>query len=261
MKLFILNGATASGKSALMEYMLAQNSDYLEPLVSFTTRTPKKGEQHGRDYYFINRDQYVQYLQKNQVVEKVNYLDQIYGLTLDEIQRVDKTRKNGLAIMNHEGVQKLKTTVGYQKVVSIFIYRDLSQIFQSIARIYFSEEEKARRMELVKAEILEMNTCDHVVYNISSLENACKQLTSIIRQEIEAHPIELDIQPGQRYRDGKGNIVEVISPVAEHTGNGSRLVIYQDLASQQVFARPYESFCGKRELPGKASSANRYERV
>jgi len=118
-----------------------------------------------------------------------------------------------------------------------------------------------KRMELVKAEILEMNTCDHVVYNISSLDNACKQLTSIIRQEIESRPIELDIQPGQHYRDGKGNIAEIIAPVAEHTENGSRLVIYRDLATLQVRARPYEAFCGKREIPGKVTAANRYEKV
>lgn len=261
MKLFILNGPTASGKSALMEYLLAENSDYLEPLISFTTRCPKKGEQEGRDYYFINRDQYLEYLKKNQVVEKISYLDHVYGLTRGEIERVDKTQKNGIAIMNREGVQKLKATIGYPKVISIFIYRDLSQIFSSIMRIYPGEQEKMRRMELVKAEILEMNTCDHVVYNISSLDNACKQLTSVIRQEIESRPIELDIQPGQRYRDGKGNTVEIIAPIAEHTENGSRLVIYRNLTSLQVHARTYESFCGKREIPGKASAANRYERV
>jgi len=38
MKIFILHGPTASGKTLLMNYLLSEDFDYLEPLISFTTR-------------------------------------------------------------------------------------------------------------------------------------------------------------------------------------------------------------------------------
>jgi len=44
MKIFVLNGPPASGKSVLMDYLLLNDSDYLETIISLTTRRPKHGE-------------------------------------------------------------------------------------------------------------------------------------------------------------------------------------------------------------------------
>jgi len=258
MKYFILNGPTACGKSALMEYLLFNDSDYLEPLISFTTRASKAGEKEGIDYYFISRDQYLEYCKKNKVVEQIKYLDQIYGLTSDELQRVESTNKNGLAIMNLEGLRNLKNQIGYQQVISIFVYRDLNEIIKSINQSAIDSVEKQKRIQLAQEEIKDINTCDYVVYNIGSLNTACQQLTRIMRNEINSLPINFDIRPGQQYRDSQGNIVEVIANVAEHTENSSLLVVYKNLSNDKIYARPYEKFCGRRKLPGKADNEIRF---
>ncbi len=253
MKYFIFYGPTASGKSALMEYLLINDSDYLEPLISFTTRAMKTGEKEGTDYYFISRDQYLGYRTEGKVVEQIHYLDQIYGLTSNELKRVEAAKKNGLAIMNLEGIRNLKAEVGYQKVISIFIYRDLNEIAKSIKQSSINNAEKEHRLKLAQQELRDINTCDYVVYNIGSFETVYQQLHRIIRDEINSQPIEFNIKPGQKYQDAKGNQVEIIVEAAEHTVNGSILVIYRDLSSQTIFAQPYEKFCGKRGI-GKGSS-------
>lgn len=50
MKIFVLNGPPSSGKTVLMDYLLLNDHDYLEPIISFTTRAPKPGEKEGREY-------------------------------------------------------------------------------------------------------------------------------------------------------------------------------------------------------------------
>ncbi len=253
MKYFIFYGPTASGKSALMEYLLINDSDYLEPLISFTTRAMKTGEKEGTDYYFISRDQYLEYRTGCKVVEQIHYLDQIYGLTFDELKRVEAVKKNGVAIMNLEGIRSLKAKVGYQKVISIFIYRDLNEIIKSIKQSGIDNAEQQKRIALAQEELRDINTCDYVVYNIGSFETVYQQLHQIMRNEINSQPIDFNIKPGQKYQDPQGNIVEIITDAAEHTVNGSILIIYRDLKSKALFAQPYEKFCGRRGI-GKGNS-------
>ena len=211
MKLFILNGAAASGKTSLMDYLLLNDADFLERIVSFTTRPPRKNELDKRDYYFISNEQYLQYRLNRNIVEEVTYMDNRYGVTNDELTRVNNTNKNGLAIMNTEGIRAFKKSLGAQNVVSIFIHRDLKEIINSIMGRESSEKEKRARIELAKIEMLDMNSCDYVVYNIGSLAEAYDQLLNIIKKEINARPINMEIKPGERYRHFKGDVYEIIT--------------------------------------------------
>lgn len=184
MKIFVLNGPSASGKTALMDYLLLQDNDFLEPIVSFTTRPIRSGEKEGRDYYFITREQYVKYRVASKIIEEINYLGNIYGITSDELNRVLNTGKHGLVIMTIEGANTLKEKLSLIEVVSIFIYRDLKDIIDVIKQRNSSEEEKLNRIELAKKEILNIAACDHVIFNIGTLEEAYIQLKKIIKDEI-----------------------------------------------------------------------------
>lgn len=259
LKIFVLNGPPSSGKSVLMDYLLLNDSDYLEPIVSFTTRTPKPGEREGKDYYFITPQQYTDYLVKGEIIEEIRYLENSYGITRREIKRVQDSGKNGLAILNLEGLRILKKVLGPQSIVSIFIYRDLKDILQSLKESC-SEIQYERQVANAKQEMKEIGASDYVVYNIGSLAEAYQQLKAIIRKEINAPPINRTIEPGQRYRHFKGDLYEVIT-TALHSENYCPLVVYKNLTTGEVYARPYDIFCGKKELESLNRIVNRFELV
>jgi guanylate kinase len=260
MKVFILNGPTASGKTSLMDYLLLNDADFLEPIISFTTRPPKKHETDKRNYYFISSAEYLQYRLKGQIVEEITYLDHQYGVTKDELSRVNKTRKNGLAIMNTEGIRNFKKNLGAQNVVSIFIYRDLKDIITSIMGRDASEQEIGSRIDLAKTEMLDITSCDYVVYNIGSLAEAYDQVVNIIKKELNTRPINMEIKPGDRYRHFKGDVYEIIT-TALYTENYCPLVVYKDINTGIDYARPYELFCGKKELKTENRIVNRFELI
>jgi guanylate kinase len=259
MKIFVLIGPPSSGKSALMDYLLLNDSDYLEPIVSYTTRSPKPGEKDGKNYYFITLAQYTDYLVKNEIIEEIKYLENSYGITRTEIKRVQATGRNGLAILNLEGLRILKKVLGPQNIVSIFIYRDLREILENLKKSC-SGDEYEKRVTTVKEEMKDIGTSDYVVYNIGSLADAYQQMHSIIRKEINAPPIDRSIEPGQRYRHFKGDLYEVIT-TALHSENYCPLVVYKNLSTGDVFARPYDMFCGKKELESQNRIVNRFELV
>lgn len=262
MKYFILNGPSASGKTVLLDLLLHNNDDFLEPIISFTTRQPREGERQGKDYYFISRTAYLEMQKTNQIAEQIKYLDSYYGISTNELKRVENTRKNGIAIMTLEGIRKFKQNVGYQKVISIFIYRDLSEIYKTINELGISVSEAEKRIGMAKYDMHDITTCDYVVYNISSLADANKQLISIIKKEINSQPLEKEIKPGQKYRHFSGEVFEIVTDLAEHTETMSPMVIYRSMKTGQLYARPYELFCGKKEWPpSHGSIVNRFELI
>lgn len=260
MKLFILHGPSASGKTILMNYLLSEDSDYLEPLISFTTRRKRAQEKQGRSYYFITREQYLEYCRAGKIFQEVKYLDECYGVTSEELLRVKQTKKNGLAVMNIEGIRIFKNKLQTQDVVTVFIYRDLKDIVKSIIDSERSQKEKERRIQLAKEEMPEMSSCDYIVYNISTLADAYTQLKAIIQKEINARPINMEIKPGERYRHFKGDVYEIIT-TALYTENYCPLVVYKDISSGIDYARPYEIFCGKKELIKENRIVNRFELI
>ncbi|MDX1743634.1 MAG: guanylate kinase, partial [Ruegeria sp.] len=54
--LIILSSPSGAGKSTLARRLMAWDED-LEFSISATTRAPRPGEEHGREYYFLSEDE------------------------------------------------------------------------------------------------------------------------------------------------------------------------------------------------------------
>ena len=55
--LFVISGPSAAGKGTICKRVLAETD--LELSVSATTRKPRPGEEHGREYYFLEEEEFV----------------------------------------------------------------------------------------------------------------------------------------------------------------------------------------------------------
>src|SRR5258705_9901706 len=92
--LFIVSGPSGAGKTTLIDAARAQ----LEPLgialhfsVSHTTRKPRVGEVHGRDYYFVNHATFRAMIDRGEFLEWAHVHEQLYGTSLAEVRtRLDR---------------------------------------------------------------------------------------------------------------------------------------------------------------------------
>lgn len=184
MKIFVLTGPTASGVTSLCELLLLKDGDMLTRLVSFTTRKKLPQEKHGREYFFISQELYVQLKVDGHIAQEFSYLDNHYGITYAELEEFEKSRKNGLAAMGVPGIQALKQFKGEKNVVSIFIYRDLSAIREEINQRDIPLAEKNQRFELAKREMLDIGKADYVIYNLGSLNDLYQEAIQLIHREI-----------------------------------------------------------------------------
>lgn len=242
MKYFLLTGPTAAGKSVIMDYMLIKDKDYLTPIIPFTTRDKRNDEINAKDYYFITKDEYLEYCQRMKIVEQITFMDQVYGVSTDEITRIIESEKNGLAIFTMEGIKILKAQLGYHKTVSIFIYRDLSEIIGAIRGARLDKAEQEKRIQLAKEQMKYIDACDYTVFNIGSLEDVYQEIRHIMRREIDSQLEDIPVKKGLKFENQHSEVMEIIGDLAENTVNGSACVIYKPVNGGKILVSPYEKF-------------------
>ena len=105
--LIIIAGGSGTGKTTV-ENLLAQDPSIIK-LVSTTTRSPREGEEHGKDYYFISKEEFETELEKGRFLEHVIYDGNYYGIhgkVVDLILGIQN--KNGVIIVDVEGMRQIK---------------------------------------------------------------------------------------------------------------------------------------------------------
>ncbi|MFW5670296.1 MAG: guanylate kinase, partial [Acetivibrio ethanolgignens] len=75
--LTIISGFSGAGKGTLVKE-LVKKYDY-KLSISATTRSPRQGEEHGREYFFLTRDEFESMIEDNQLLEWAEYVGNYYG--------------------------------------------------------------------------------------------------------------------------------------------------------------------------------------
>jgi guanylate kinase len=82
--LFVLSGPSGVGKTTLRKLLLARTPGLCYS-VSATTRPPRPGEIHGRDYYFLSRGQFERLVRQGEFLEWAWVFGHSYGTLKREV--------------------------------------------------------------------------------------------------------------------------------------------------------------------------------
>lgn len=116
--LFIITGPSGVGKSTLLESLRGYDGHVYRAITS-TTRPPRPGEQHRRDYYFVDTFAFQTAIELGQLVEYTEVHGNMYGLTRHEIDFARDEGYDVLVILDPIGTQIVKEA--YPEAVTIFV--------------------------------------------------------------------------------------------------------------------------------------------
>ena len=111
----VLVGKAAAGKDHLRKRLMDQG---LKFGVSCTTRPPRPGEEHGKDYYFLSDFEFLNLIEANLLIEYQKFNGWYYGMTYVEFNDCD------VMILNREAVDLLPAEIRSQCVV---LFLDIEQ--------------------------------------------------------------------------------------------------------------------------------------
>lgn len=81
--LFVISGPSGTGKGTLCAELLKDIGN--EFSVSMTTRGPREGEVHGKDYYFVTKEEFVANIEAGNFLEHATVFDNLYGTPKDMV--------------------------------------------------------------------------------------------------------------------------------------------------------------------------------
>jgi guanylate kinase len=181
-KLFVVTGPSGAGKGTLIRALIARRDD-LEVAISATTRPQRRGEQDGKDYYFLTEKEFVSRVEAGEFLEHVVYVSgQRYGTLRSEVDRIHTAGKSCVLELETKGARAVRDAE--PSAVTIFIaapsFDELERRLRE--RATESSGEIEERLQLAREQMLEADDFDYVVLN-DDVERAVTELDGIVTRE------------------------------------------------------------------------------
>lgn len=154
--LFCFCGPGGSGKSTICTKLLEQepHNKQLVLSISSTSRPPRPGEVHGKDYFFLSKTEFEDRINRQMFLEYAEFNGNYYGTDLEVYSRAENSNCDLLFDIDTQGVKLLKQLYNTQ-CVCIFVYppsfADLQRRITD--RKTDSPEVIAKRLTLAKQEL------------------------------------------------------------------------------------------------------------
>ena len=179
--LIVISAPSGGGKGTILKELFAQDEN-LRLSVSATTRKPRPGEEHGKQYYFIGKDEFEQLISERKMLEYAEYIGNYYGTPKAPVEEWTGQGRDVVLEIEVQGGKQIKELM--PDCVSVFILPPSMKVLEKRLRDRGTEDDATvqKRLNKARAEIPCAKDYDYVVYN-DKLEDAVADLEAIIRAE------------------------------------------------------------------------------
>ena len=179
--LFIISAPSGTGKTTLCK-QLTTNLPDLWHSISYTTRQPRLGEEHGREYYFIDEQPFQEMIDRNEFVEWARVYGNLYGTPWKSLTEKIDQGSDVLLEIDVQGAMQVRKR--FEDSVSIFILPPSMAVLRSRlqTRASDSPEEVQRRLHKVKEEVWSYREYAYIVRN-DDISRSLRDLESIFWSE------------------------------------------------------------------------------
>lgn len=182
--MFVITGPSGVGKGTLIAE-LRERVPEVELSISATTRPPREGEQDGREYHFLDREEFDRRVEAGEFLEWAEYSGNRYGTLRSEVER--RTQRGAPVVLEIEvqGARQVRETM--PEAVRIFIEPpDPAELRARLeGRGTDDPEVIERRLEEARKELRATEEFAHRVTN-DDVARAANELAGIVRSALDS---------------------------------------------------------------------------
>lgn len=180
--LAVVSGFSGAGKGTLMKELLSEYSDQYALSISATTRAPREGEVDGREYFFKTKEQFLQMIEADELIEHACYVDNYYGTPKSYVLEQLKAGKNVILEIEIQGALAVKEK--FPETLLLFVTPPSAAELEHRLRGRGTETEEVIRNRLKRAveEAKHMDRYDYILVN-DDLNTCVKEMHELIQAQ------------------------------------------------------------------------------
>ena len=178
-KLLVVSGPSGVGKGTIVKTLVSRRKDVVES-VSCTTREPRAGEVHGREYYFLTKEEFLRRVQEDDFLEYDEHFGNFYGTPKSFVREALKEKS---VILEIDVVGALNAKKAFPDCVLVMIVPPSMEELKRrlISRNSETEAEIENRLSRLEYELSQKDKYDFVIVN-DEIDMAIQELEKIIDQ-------------------------------------------------------------------------------
>ncbi len=195
--LAVISGFSGAGKGTLMNALLERYESYALS-VSVTTRSPREGEQEGREYFFISQERFDEMAENGELLEYARYVNHSYGTPKSYVMKNLEEGRDVLLEIEIQGALQIRDI--FPEAILIFITPPSAEELERrlIGRGTEDAETVRKRLGRAAQESEGMEQYDYLLVN-DDIDRCAEELHGVI----------------QAARSRMGNHLEFVSGIKE----------------------------------------------
>ena len=179
--LIIISSPSGGGKGTLIKEVLKRTAS-IGYSVSYTTRTPREGEENGRDYFFVSYREFSDLIKQDEFLEYAEVHGNFYGTSKTRVQAETENGRDVILEIDVQGAENIVKS--FPEAVSIFILPPSFEVLRErlTARATETNENLALRLKNSFGEVQKFKAFQYIVVN-DEKEKATADLQTIILAE------------------------------------------------------------------------------
>lgn len=186
-KLIVFSAPSGSGKTTIVQHLLAQPELKLDFSISATSRPPRPGEVEGKHYYFLSLEDFKKKIKNDEFLEwEEVYRDNFYGTLRSEIDRIWASGKNVIFDIDVVGGLDIKH-IYPEQTLAVFVKPPSIEELKIRLKKRKTESDDKINMRVAKASI-ELATApqfDFIIEN-NNLHTALKEAYELVATFVDA---------------------------------------------------------------------------
>ena len=178
--LVVISGFSGSGKGTLMKELLKRYDDTYALSISATTRSPREGELHGREYFFVTKAEFEKMIENEELIEYAWYVGNYYGTPKPYVLSKLLEGKDVILEIEVQGATDLKKR--YPEAVMIFITPPDKKTLEKrlIGRGTESKAQIENRLERAAKEADSIKNYDYLIIN-DDIDETVEKIHNLIQ--------------------------------------------------------------------------------
>tara|TARA_B100000678_G_scaffold228207_1_gene196182 strand:- start:229 stop:858 length:630 start_codon:yes stop_codon:yes gene_type:complete len=191
--IIILSSPSGAGKTTLVKKISFLNNFVIS--ISHTTRIPRSNEVHGKDYFFITKEEFKKLIDNNELLEHAEVFKNFYGSSKQFVFDNLKKGKNVIFDIDWQGTEQIKQKKLNYKLITFFILPPSRKVlFDRLSNRDMKDKLIVEeRMKQFDKDLLHWKKYNFVAIN-DDLETCYNQIVEIIKAKLNQTIINYDQQ-------------------------------------------------------------------